>query len=143
MIFWVVDKKTGREADPEYIALHEDWAKGLIYCDMEGFALLDNGQLILVDECGNYEFCPPDRFEIVKYEEQANDNEPLTWDEFKQMIGKPVWVETDNGGLWGILQEIRENDIAYLVGVENGLVVNIFCPRISVNTWNVYRKERK
>ena len=75
MIFWVVDKKTGREADPEDIALHEDWAKGLIYCDMEGFAILQNGSLILVDECGNYEFCPKDRFEVVKYEEsQSGDS---------------------------------------------------------------------
>ena len=72
MIFWVVDKKTGREADPEWIALKEDWAKGLIYCDMEGFAILENGKLILVDECGNYEFCPEDRFEIVMYEPEVN-----------------------------------------------------------------------
>ena len=75
MIFRVVDKKTGREADPEDIALHEDWAKGLIYCDMEGFALLQNGQLILMDECGNYEFCPEDRFEIVKYDPEEENNE--------------------------------------------------------------------
>ena len=75
MIFRVVDKKTGRDADPEDIALHEDWAKGLIYCDMEGFALLQNGQLILMDECGNYEFCPEDRFEIVKYDPEEENNE--------------------------------------------------------------------
>ena len=66
MIFSVIDKKTGKEADPEDIALNEDWAKGLIYCDM--FAILENGMLILVDECGNYEFCPEDRFEIIKCE---------------------------------------------------------------------------
>ena len=69
MIFWVVDKQTGREAAPELIALREDWAKGLVYCDMEGFAILQNGALILVDECGNYEFCPEGRFEVVKYED--------------------------------------------------------------------------
>lgn len=73
---------------------------------------------------------------------QQQANPALAWDEVKQMIGKPLWVETDNGGLWGILQEIRENDNAYLIGVEDGLPINIFCPRISVNTWNVYRKER-
>lgn len=68
MLFWVVDKKTGREADPEDIALHEDWAHNLIYCDMDGFALLQNGQLILVDECGNFEYCPEGRFDVVKYD---------------------------------------------------------------------------
>lgn len=77
MLFWVVDKKTGREADPGDIALHEDWAKGLIYCDMEGFALLQDGQLILVDECGNFEYCPEGRFDVVKYDpdETAGDLE--------------------------------------------------------------------
>ena len=76
MIFWVVDKKTGREADMEDIVLHEDWAHALIWCDMEGFAILQNGSLILVDECGNYEFCPEGRFEIVKYDpEEVTDED--------------------------------------------------------------------
>lgn len=75
MIFFVVDKKTGREANPERIALKEEWAKGLIYCDMEGFAMLEDGTLILVDECGHYEYCPEGRFEVVKYEpEESNEN---------------------------------------------------------------------
>ena len=64
--FHVIDRQTGREADPYDIALNEDWAKGLMYCDMEGFALLEDGTLILTDECGRYEFPPDsDRFEIV------------------------------------------------------------------------------
>ena len=74
MIFWVVDKKTGREADPGDIALHEEWAHDLIWCDMEGFAMLQNGTLILVDECGNYEICTEDRFEIVKYDPEEENN---------------------------------------------------------------------
>ena len=72
MIFWVVDKKTGREANPGLIALKEDWAKELIYCDMEGFAILEDGRLILVDECGHYVFCPENCFEIVKYEPEVD-----------------------------------------------------------------------
>ena len=28
-------------------------------------------------------------------------NEPLTWDELKQMEGKPVWVEGSHGCIWG------------------------------------------
>ena len=75
MIFWVVDKQTGHEADPEEIALKEDWAKGLIYCDMEGFAMLQNGTLILVDECGRWEPCPEGRFEVVKYEPEDTDED--------------------------------------------------------------------
>ena len=64
--FHVIDKTTGKEADPYEIALYEDWAKSLCYCDMVGFAILEDGTLILVDECGRFEFIQEnDRFEIV------------------------------------------------------------------------------
>ena len=63
--FHVTDVLTGKEADPYEIALNEDWAKGLMYCDMEGFAIEEDGSLILVDECGRYEYCPIGRFEVV------------------------------------------------------------------------------
>ena len=65
MSFIVIDNKTGKEADIGKIALKEDWAKGLMYCDMEGFALLQDGNLILMDECGRYEYCPSGRFTVV------------------------------------------------------------------------------
>ena len=63
--FIVIDKKTGKEADEYEIALHEDWAKDLIYCDMEGFAIEQDGTLLLLDECGQLAYCPSDRFEVV------------------------------------------------------------------------------
>ena len=62
--FTVIDIKTGKEANPQEIALHENWAKNLIYCDMEGFAIMEDGSLILMDECGKYEYCPHGRFEV-------------------------------------------------------------------------------
>lgn len=61
-LFTVIDKQTGQEADMERIALDEDWADGLIYCDMEGFAILQDGGLMLMDECGSFRYCPVDRF---------------------------------------------------------------------------------
>lgn len=71
--FHVIDKTTGKEADPYEIALNEDWAKSLCYCDMEGFAILEDGTLILVDECGRFEFIQEnDRFEIV-WDEVTDD----------------------------------------------------------------------
>lgn len=63
--FIVIDKKTGKEADEYEIALHEDWAKHLMYCDMEGFAIEQDGTLILLDECGQFVYCSSDRFEVV------------------------------------------------------------------------------
>ena len=71
--FHVIDKKTGQEADSWEIALNEDWAKHLCYCDMEGFAILEDGTLILADECGRFEFIQEeDRFEIV-WDEVTNE----------------------------------------------------------------------
>lgn len=64
MKFVVFDKETKMEANPESIATYEKWADGLIYCDMEGFAIEEDGTLLLLDECGNYAVCPPDRFEL-------------------------------------------------------------------------------
>lgn len=63
--FHVIDTHTGEEADPYEIALNEDWAKHLMYCDMEGFAIEEDGTLLLLDECGQHEYCPSERFEVT------------------------------------------------------------------------------
>ena len=62
--FDVVDTTTGKYPDWERIAREEAWAKGLVYCDMDGIAIREDGSLILIDECGNCVSCPSDRFEI-------------------------------------------------------------------------------
>lgn len=63
--FHVIDKKTGDEPDLYEIALHEDWAKHLCYCDMEGFAIGEDGTLWLMDECGNTVYADKERFKVV------------------------------------------------------------------------------
>lgn len=68
-MFSVIDNKTGKEADLYKIALKEKWAKGLMYCDMEGFAIEEDGTLILLDECGRHTYCPEGRFTIIMDEE--------------------------------------------------------------------------
>lgn len=65
--FKVIDALTGKEANIEKIALCEDWAKRLVYSDMDGFYVGQDGQsLILADACGNYVFCDTERFKIVE-----------------------------------------------------------------------------
>ncbi len=71
--FDVVDTKTGKYPDWERIAREESWAKGLVYCDMDGIAIREDGSLILLDECGNCVSCPPDRFEIRRPPEGEED----------------------------------------------------------------------
>ena len=39
MTFDVIDPKTGEYPDVEQIVLTEEWAKRLIYCDIDGFLL--------------------------------------------------------------------------------------------------------
>ena len=63
--FTVIDTKTGEEADTYNIALHEDWAKHLCYCDMDGWAIEDDGTLLLVDECGQFAYADRERFKVV------------------------------------------------------------------------------
>jgi hypothetical protein len=48
----VVDAQTGAEPDLEEIALHENWARHLMYCDLDGFSIEEDGTLPLLDECG-------------------------------------------------------------------------------------------
>lgn len=63
-IFEVIDKVTGKPANPEQVALREEWARHLHYSDMEGFSIGESGDLILSDEWGNTAYCPKGRFEI-------------------------------------------------------------------------------
>lgn len=71
--FDVVDTTTGKYPDWERIAREEAWAKGLVYCDMDGIAIREDGSLILLDECGSCVSCPPDRFEIRRQPEGEED----------------------------------------------------------------------
>lgn len=63
--FLVIDAETGEEANVKAIARNEEWAKALCSCDMEGFFIGQDGELILADECGNYAFCDKERFQVT------------------------------------------------------------------------------
>ena len=80
MEFHVIDRKTGKTADTYNIALKEEWAKHLIYCDMEGFFIGEDGTLLLTDECGHCTYPDPDRFEII-------------WDEYPEDWVKDSAIE--------------------------------------------------
>jgi len=71
--FKVIDKKTGKYPDVEKIALKEEWAQRLVYCDINGFYIGEGGELALADECGNIAHCPPDRFDVVFEESEGEE----------------------------------------------------------------------
>ena len=67
-------------------------------------------------------------------------NNPLTWDELKQKVGKPVWVEFEkNGNHWLIITDVKQNGVVGL-GMY-GENVPLYQDTIG-KTWQAYRKER-
>jgi hypothetical protein len=110
MTFKVIDKTTGKEADTYNIALNEQWAKNLVYCDIEGWFIGEDGSLMLADECSNYAYPPDaDRFEVVFDEDEdegyvidpgePEEPKPMTVNEIADMIFKIILGAVMLGGL--------------------------------------------
>ena len=99
--FTVRDPKTGEYPDLWKIAMKEEWAYGLMYCDMDGFAINEDGQLILMDECGNFAYCPDGRFDVHFNDEP---NVPLSKESIHNVMErlranfkeKPDWMLCKN-----------------------------------------------
>ena len=88
--FRVIDTKTDEDPDLWKIASKEDWAKSLCYCDMEGFAITEDGGLILCDECGRYEYASQDRFMVIWETKQAADIRAEAITEFAENLKSHV-----------------------------------------------------
>ena len=76
-------------------------------------------------------------------------NEPLSWDELRQMEGKPVWVEGNHGCIWGqkawslILLDSENDDIVICINTDNGVHYEFAIGQEDYGTdWQAYRKER-
>ena len=75
-------------------------------------------------------------------------NNPLSWEELKAMVGKPVWVEYNlhlsdkdaRSRMWMIIQQIfpwkEDDELIYYRGF-------VFGKKEMGETWQAYRKERK
>lgn len=86
-MFKVINKRTGKEPDLWQIARRCKWAKHLVYCDMEGFAIEEDGTLILLDECGNVAYPPNGMFEIIWDSPAAHGH----WEE----TPIPIWLRNN------------------------------------------------
>jgi len=89
---------------------------------------------------------------LKEYHELLNnvENEPLEWEELKQMEGKPVWVEFQNydmwadpehhtNGSWWIVGEVRKDDIIIAQYLDEAEL----CEEDLGDVWQAYRKEKK
>ena len=83
-----------------------------------------------------------DSLDAVTFSEDVNP--PLTWDELKQMEGKPVWVEVD-GKWWGRFWAFVEvGDDSYIDFFQKGQEYpEDLWKRNMGKTWNAFRKERE
>lgn len=68
------------------------------------------------------------------------DNPPLTWDELKQMEGKPVWVEECNGDTKGWLLILRTNYDVINCTTKHGNSFYLYKSSYS-EKWQAYMKE--
>ena len=77
------------------------------------------------------------------------DNPPLDWEQLKQMIGKPVWVEGKTVKHWAVITGIYYDDLN-----EGYLLETYYAEKQGSNTsrrkrstlgksWQAYRKERE
>ena len=84
-----------------------------------------------------------DSLDAVAFPE--DDNPPLTWDELKQMEGKPVWVEGSAfaNGQWIILGGCYENGGAEYVFIDGDQYWKEDMKDADDGvSWQAYRKER-
>lgn len=84
-----------------------------------------------------------DSLDAVAFPE--DDNPPLTWDELKQMEGKPVWVEWTVKGVWHHgdwnLVNAQLGDRVWLID-GNGEEFDLL-KEVQGTMWQAYRKERE
>ena len=81
---------------------------------------------------------------------RIKNNPPLTWDELKQMEGKPVWVELNseygNFSHWGIIRNFLkigcEFEYMELLGYYDIVSFSVI-KEYQGKEWQAYRKERK
>lgn len=114
--FTVIDTTTNEYPDLWKIATTEEWAKHLMYCDMEGFAISEDGALLLLDECGNVAYCPADRFKVVYNEGQDDHHKQVACytlgcqegNKIRSEVAREVFEKIEDQ-LRGTLDHFRQN----------------------------------
>ena len=70
-LFKIIDRKTGKEPTDRVITAQARLGN-LIPCDIDGFYVGEDGQIILVDDCGNCTWLDMGRFKV----EMQNESSP-------------------------------------------------------------------
>lgn len=86
---------------------------------------------------------------LKQYWAEQQANPALTWEQLKQMGGKPVWVEGEHGCIWAqkawslIRLEAENDDIVICISTDGGVHYEYAIGKEDYGTdWQAYRKER-
>ena len=73
MPFRIIDRKTGREPTQRVI---DNIAKKqrLMLADIDQFAVCEDGQILLLDDCGRVAYCDMSRFEVEEVKGDDSNN---------------------------------------------------------------------
>lgn len=63
MVFKIIDKRTGKEPTQRVINNIAEKYR-LVTCDIDQFAVTEDGLILLLDDCGNIAYFSLDKFEI-------------------------------------------------------------------------------
>ncbi len=74
--------------------------------DMEGFALLGDGELVLMDECGRYVFCDSSRFDVKFVTGFRVEGEPIPVDTDPEAY-RALVANLDAEGVGGRAQQVQ------------------------------------
>ena len=84
------------------------------------------------------DLCKDEYYYLKKYKDSL-ENHPLSWDELKQMVKKPVWIEQTvtekKYSGWALIQEVYETGLI--------TTARAFYKKEFGKTWNCYRKEKE
>ena len=107
-------------------------------CEYHAIPAMQRDALYYLKEFQRYQNTPSrlGHMALVDYFEEPQKNEPLTWDELKGMIGKPVWVEPCKE--WMLITEVEAVPHVWLLGLD-GLDYDMPLHK----DWQAYRKERE
>lgn len=98
-------------------------------------------KMIEAEKQGRAVFCPNCGEEYIVLPES---NEPLSWEELREMEGKAVWVERDvctgidSGGQWMLVGTVTDEYASLCKGRFEEWEAEDY-----ISVWQAYRKERK
>lgn len=103
MTFRIIDKRTGKEPTQRVINNIAEKYR-LVTCDIDQFAVTEDGQILLLDDCGNIAYFSLDKFEI----RIENPSENLIIERLERLKGNWGSDYHKNGYIDDCISEIRK-----------------------------------